>query len=55
MPQELVLGVVFFNLFINVLDIMIINEVAKFVDNTKIFQVVKFRRDCKGLQKDCFQ
>ena len=41
-----------FNLFINYLETGINSEVAKFANCTKLFQVVKTRRDCDQLQKD---
>ena len=51
-PQGSVLGPVLFSLFINDLKIGISSEVVKFADDTKLFQVVKTRRDCEELQKD---
>ena len=46
---ESVLGPVFFYLFINDLETGISSEVAKFTDDTKLFWVVKTRRDCEAV------
>ena len=52
-PRDLsVLVLVLFNLFINDLKTGISSEVARFADDTKLFWVVKTRRDCEELQKD---
>ena len=51
-PQGSVLGPVLFNLFINDMESGLSSEVAKFADDTKLFRVVKTRRDCEELQKD---
>lgn len=49
MPQELVLGLVVFNLFWNYLELGISSMVAKFVDDTKLW-VVKSSMDSEELQ-----
>lgn len=50
--QRSILGPVFCNLFINVMDLGMNNKVARFVDDTKLFRVVKAKNVCEDLQKD---
>lgn len=45
-------GSVLFSLFINDPESEMSSKVAKFVDNTQHFCVVKTRRDCEEPQKD---
>ena len=41
--------------YLDNLETGISNEVAKFADDTKLFQVVDTRRDCEEVQKDLFK
>lgn len=51
-PQVLVLRLVVFNLFIKDLESGVRGRVAKFVDNTTLFRMVKTEAGCEEFQGD---